>query len=130
MKKFAGLLLISFMLTLFVQAVNAGNNGHGAIVVRIDDICEIDITTEDTGEHYLASGNLHYVETPDGLWNLTCHGDIYEQTSTLEKTYNERSTLESPTIACYTLWDVTYENHVTLTPSGKAHIYCQGDLTP
>ena len=129
MKKVIVLLVAILMISVSTTAVIAGN-GNGAIVVRIDDICQMDITTEDTGEQYFASGDIHYVETPNGLWNLTCHGDVYDQTAPLGKAYTERSTPDSPTIACYTPWDVTYDARVTITPSGKIQLVCQGDLTP
>ena len=74
-------------------------------------------------------GSVHYVETQNGKWKLSCHGDIVKGLP-IDKAVIAQSTVDNPIGECFTPFGSTFDWHVTYSPSGMSSFGCQGDLTP
>jgi len=92
----------------------------GALVISLDDECRWSF-----GD-FVARGDLHYTESPNGTWTLVCQGDILSGLP--DSTVRFKSTSDDPVGVCRTPFDTTLDWQAIYSPSGKSSFVCQGEL--
>ena len=119
------LLVLLLLVTVMILgvAVVAADSDNAALVVSLDEGCEWWTGSLE------AEGSVHYVETNNGKWKLSCIGEIVAG-SLPEATIHIKSTSDDPVGTCFTPFGDTYDWRETYTPSGESSLVCQGDLTP
>ena len=95
---------------------------NGALIINLDEDCVWSFGG------IVAEGGLHYVETSNGKWTLSCNGDIVSGLP--DKAVQFKSTADDPVGVCFTPFDTTLDWQATYSPSGTSSFVCQGDLTP
>lgn len=93
---------------------------NGALIINLEQDCEWSFGG------LVAEGRLHYVETQNGEWTLSCHGDIVSDLP--EKAVQFKSSQDDPAGVCFTPFDTTLDWQATYSPSGKSSFVCQGEL--
>ena len=117
----AGVAAAGFWAMAATPAVAESDNA--AVVIKIDeDVCFGGV------DGLSSEGTVHYVETSNGKWKLTCQG-TYSGGSISSALVN-RSTDENPLDGCFTPFGVSFTWTEVYSPSGHWKISCQGDLTP
>ncbi len=116
------LFAVSLVLLLAVSTAFADSD-NAAIVIHLDEGCRWFAGPLE------AAGSVHYVQTQNGQWNLTCVGEQVAGPS-LKKAVVEKSTDANPLGTCYTPFGSTEDFQAVFTPSGQWKVTCHGDLTP
>jgi hypothetical protein len=121
--------LVLGVLMVAPLAFAAAKSEHAALVVKLDEDCQW--YTGDTAEDsdIVAEGSVHYVETQNEKWKLSCHGDIVKGLP-IDKAVILHSTAGDPQGECSTPFGSTFNWHITFSPSGTSSFSCHGDLTP
>lgn len=95
---------------------------NAAFIISLDEGCFNDL------DELSAEGSVHYVETSNGKWKLTCQGTFTG--GPVSRALVLRSTADNPIEGCFTPFGVTFTWTQVFSPSGNWKISCQGDLTP
>ena len=130
MKKLVALLVLAGLLALPAAAfADPPEHANAALIIKLDEGCAWSFVDE-AGNEYPATGSVHYVETSNGTWNLTCRGTLVEGFAPPDSAIVRKSTSEDPLGPCFTPFDTTLDWHAHVTPSGQSTFSCQGDLSP
>jgi len=117
-------LLVLAAVLLFSATLVSADSDNSALVVRLDgNECEWFFGS------LAAEGGLQYVETQNGKWTLSCHGDIVAGLP-IDQAVTVMSTADDPAGVCFTPFGSTYDWQMTFSPDGTSSFTCQGDLTP
>lgn len=122
-RKIVFALFVAGIALLFGIAFAGAESDNAALVVRLDEDCAW------FDGDLVAEGSVHYAEAQNGQWTLSCKGEIIDGLP-ISRAVTVKSTDDAPVGDCFTPFGVTYNWHVTYTPSGKSSFVCHGDLTP
>src|SRR5262245_66691506 len=125
MKTAPRLLQIVAMLVMSSATFAAAKSENAALVIKIDgegwpdpdNCCFWDFGIQGL----VGQGSIHYVETQNGQWRLSCHGEIVEGLP-ISKAVTASSTDDNPIGGCFTPFGATFDWHVTYSPSGLSSL--------
>ena len=119
--------LVSTTILILGVTTAAADSNSAALIVTLDEGCSWYF--ESNSSIVAAEGSVHYVQTQNGRWKLSCIGDIVDGLP-LDKAIVINSTADNPIAFCNTPFGSTNDVHMTFSPSGKSNFVCHGDLTP
>lgn len=114
------LAVVAFWAVAVIPAVADSENA--ALIISLDEGClggHGELSTE---------GSVHYVETQNGKWKLTCQGTFTG--GSISSAVVLKSTAENPIEGCFTPFGFTLTWTQKFSPSGNWSISCHGGLTP
>jgi hypothetical protein len=120
MKRILLLLQILAMVLILSVTFAAAKNENAALVIKIpnpvlpEDFCVWDYNIQGL----VGEGSVHYVETQNGKWKLSCHGEVVEGLP-IKKAVIAHSTADNPIGECFTPFGSTFDWHLTYSPSAS-----------